>query len=86
MNIVELKTDIVRLVMETESKALLEQVFQYFRSLQQQDSAGQPSQNVNALAPSLELMKQAASDPLYLADLQEVSEDFAPIDHETIQP
>ncbi|MBI5914842.1 MAG: hypothetical protein HY842_05655 [Bacteroidetes bacterium] len=78
MNIVELKTDIVRLVMETESKAMLEQVFQYFRTLRQQDSPGQTSKNDNASVSKLEMMKQAASDPLYLADLQEVMDDFAP--------
>lgn len=30
------------------------------------------------------LMKQAAQDPLYLADLNEVNEDFKNIDHETL--
>jgi hypothetical protein len=30
------------------------------------------------------LMKQAAQDPLYLADLNEVNDDFKNIDHETL--
>jgi len=30
------------------------------------------------------LMRQAANDPLYLADLQEVNDDFRHIEHETL--
>jgi hypothetical protein len=30
------------------------------------------------------LMKQAATDPLYLADLKEVNADFEAIEHETL--
>ena len=30
------------------------------------------------------LMKQAANDPLYLADLKEVNADFEAIEHETL--
>ncbi len=32
----------------------------------------------------LSLMKQASQDPLFLADLNEVNDDFNSIDHETL--
>ena len=32
----------------------------------------------------MELMKQAAKDPMYLEDLNEVNDDFKYIDHETL--
>ena len=32
----------------------------------------------------LSLMEKAANDPLYLADLNEVNDDFKGIDHETL--
>jgi len=35
-------------------------------------------------AEKISLMKQAAKDPLYLADLKEVNDDFESIEHETI--
>lgn len=33
---------------------------------------------------NMRLMKQAATDPLYMADLNEVNDDFNNIDHETL--
>lgn len=38
----------------------------------------------NGQKDKLLLMRQAAQDPLYLADLNEVNDDFKTIDHETI--
>jgi len=38
----------------------------------------------NGQKDKLSLMKQAARDPLYLADLNEVNDDFKNIDHETL--
>ena len=32
----------------------------------------------------IELMKEAANDPLYLSDLEEVNNEFAQIEHETV--
>ena len=39
---------------------------------------------IGTQASKLELMKQAASDPLYLADQAEVQDDFRSIDGETM--
>lgn len=33
---------------------------------------------------NIKLMKQASSDPLFLADLKEINEDFSAIDNESI--
>jgi len=35
-------------------------------------------------AEKIELMKQASNDPLFLADMKEVNEDFSFVDHENI--
>jgi hypothetical protein len=35
-------------------------------------------------AQKIELIKQASSDPLFLADMKEISEDFSVVDHENI--
>jgi len=84
MSIAELKSDILRLVVETESKTLLQKVIQYFELLRKQGSGDQLPEDKNASVSKMEMMKQAASDPLFLADLQEVTVDFAPIDHESL--
>ena len=40
--------------------------------------------SVETFAEKLALMKQAASDPLFLSDVKEVNDDFGSIDHETL--
>lgn len=39
---------------------------------------------VSGKEQNIELMRQAAKDPLYLSDLREVNDDFAGIDHENL--
>ena len=40
--------------------------------------------NIENNMARLELLRKAASDPLFLADIKEISEDFSSIDHETL--
>ena len=39
---------------------------------------------VDTKAQKLELLKQAVNDPLFLADIKEIHQDFDSIDHETL--
>jgi hypothetical protein len=40
--------------------------------------------NALSRAEKIELMKQASNDPLFLADMNEINEDFGFVDHENI--
>ena len=40
--------------------------------------------SLSSKADKFQLMKQASTDPLFLADLKEVGDDFGSIDHETL--
>jgi hypothetical protein len=42
------------------------------------------SQKADERQTKLQSMREAAQDPLYLADLRKVEQDFAAIDHETL--
>ena len=39
---------------------------------------------IESYTDKIALMKKASCDPHFLADMQEVDDDFAPIEHETI--
>jgi hypothetical protein len=39
---------------------------------------------VDIKSQKIEMMKMASNDPLFLADIKEIQEDFDSIDHETL--
>lgn len=40
--------------------------------------------SIDSKAEKLLLLKQAVNDPLFMADIKEVNDDFGAIDHETL--
>ena len=40
--------------------------------------------SIENTSEKISLLKQAATDPLFLADIKEINDDFGSIDHETL--
>jgi len=56
----------------------------YYTMIEDEIIEKSKSDTVLSKAKKIELMKQASNDPLFLADIKEISEDFSAVDFENI--
>jgi hypothetical protein len=56
----------------------------YYTMIEDEIIEKSKSDTVLSKAEKIELMKQASNDPLFLADIKEISEDFSAVDFENI--